>query len=303
MSIDTVDGVAHGWSNDYEATTGNGSLHTEGNGLLISYKTVIAVKYDDVVLIDNDNHSVTTARHINSAISATYKHVIRLPQLVIKKYSNETYFGWYDNVNSRKCDKDKHKENLDYLKKEVETNLLKSKRARVNEDTYIRIANDLISDHNYYIDCFKLRYKKISIDDYDIDSISEKIKQAKIKKKKQAKIAENRKLKEQEKNIKSWLENKIYHLASSNSLPVFLRINKDGDRIQTSRDAEIDIKHASILWKMIQKAKRISKDINENIKLGFFELDKIYKNGDIKVGCHYIKYEQLENIAKQLKYI
>jgi hypothetical protein len=75
------------------------------------------------------------------------------------------------------------------------------------------------------------------------------------------------------------------------------------DSVQTSRGAEIPVDHALKLWPLILNYRAKGRAFEPNghaVQLGHFTLDRIEANGDIKVGCHEIKFSEVNKIAQQL---
>jgi hypothetical protein len=75
-----------------------------------------------------------------------------------------------------------------------------------------------------------------------------------------------------------------------------------GDKIQTSRGAEIPLDHAPRLWRVIQRAINGTpyQHNGHSEYAGEFRVDSIDTDGTLKAGCHTIKYPELERLAKQL---
>lgn len=79
-----------------------------------------------------------------------------------------------------------------------------------------------------------------------------------------------------------------------------LRIN--GDKIQTSRGAEIPVSHAPRLWRVIQKAVAGEpyQHNGHSEYAGDFRVDSIDTTGTLRAGCHTIAFPELDRIARQL---
>lgn len=85
---------------------------------------------------------------------------------------------------------------------------------------------------------------------------------------------------------------------------IFLRLK--GEEIETSRGARFPVSHGVKAFAFIQTVMAGQQGWQKNgktIHLGHYELDSIEPNGDVKAGCHKIKYAQIEALAKQLKLI
>jgi hypothetical protein len=92
-----------------------------------------------------------------------------------------------------------------------------------------------------------------------------------------------------------------YHLKKT-----LMRVN--GDVIETSKNAQFPVEDAKQTFVLIRKIKEKSKfDIHADQitsdfkKLGHYSIDTIYKNGDVKAGCHFVEWDQIERCAIELK--
>lgn len=103
---------------------------------------------------------------------------------------------------------------------------------------------------------------------------------------------------------KDWLAGDDGHTVSHalyHSPVTYLRIK--GAVIQTSQRAEFPIKHAKLAFKYIVDCIQNKKEFHTNgktIHLGHYQIDSIDIEGNVKAGCHYVKYDQIERIAKEL---
>lgn len=85
---------------------------------------------------------------------------------------------------------------------------------------------------------------------------------------------------------------------------VLMRVK--GDTIETSKGASFPLSHGKKAFKFIKECKYNITEWQSNghkIHLGNFAIDRIETNGDVKAGCHTVKYSEIERIAKQLKLI
>jgi hypothetical protein len=76
-----------------------------------------------------------------------------------------------------------------------------------------------------------------------------------------------------------------------------------GNNVETSRGAEVPVEHAKRLWPIIEKVRARGEPYVRNghsEHVGNFVVDRIDVTGDMKVGCHFIKYDQVWKIANQL---
>lgn len=93
-----------------------------------------------------------------------------------------------------------------------------------------------------------------------------------------------------------------------NYLPfIALRIVSPDDSepyVQSSRLASFPVAHALKAFPVIKECKEQAKELDlsgHTIKLGSYTIDKIFVNGDVRAGCHFVKWAEIELIARQLK--
>lgn len=80
-----------------------------------------------------------------------------------------------------------------------------------------------------------------------------------------------------------------------------LRIN--GDLVQTSKGAEVPLEHARRLWPIIERVRQSGTPYVRNghtEHVGHFAVDRIDTSGDLTIGCHRIKFDQVQRIAREL---
>ena len=105
-------------------------------------------------------------------------------------------------------------------------------------------------------------------------------------------------------DLQAWRAHEIITRTGLSNLPCALRLSQDRTRIQTSWGAEIDTKHAPLLWGLIERTRTGRREpTNPALPLGPYVLNNIRADGSIVVGCHDIPYSELANIAQQLGYI
>lgn len=290
--------VAHYFTNDivncgFNKQSGNSSFWF-GYGRLYSYSTMImrklVVKNNKKLLLVNDSaYSVTTAKHVSLANYAT-SHIdrLRVVNLDVRYVSSKPMSSIYANA---------HSENLDYYKSQIKQLSKKLVGARTNKDTYMNDISLYTSNHNNYLRYFGIKRKYLSLN-IDIEKIKAdmKIEKAKIAKLEKAKIAKREQ--ELKEVALKWRAGETSRV-SLWALPVMLRLSEDKKRVQTSKGAEIPVKHAKILWVLVKRVIKsgTSKAVMKgDVKLGVYKLDRIEVNGTVVVGCHTIKYDELQHM-------
>ncbi len=277
--------VAHYWANQNQESlsNANGSFYYNGD-IIFSYGShfPIARHLNNIVLMTTGSYSNTTGKHIS---------------LVNSAISHKTIFNVVDVM---ACNKKQHENNFsDYNERFIDT-IKKAVRARSNKSWLLESAERLANEANDYAEYFDLDIVKIDVGQLDMDSIKETLKQEKIERAKQAKIKAKQLLIEQSENIEKWRNGERVY-SSLYQLPCMLRINKENETIETSQGANIPLSFAPKLWRYIQHCIKNKVSFSDSFRVGHYSLNGIDKNGNIKVGCHNIKYNELLLIAKQLK--
>jgi hypothetical protein len=102
--------------------------------------------------------------------------------------------------------------------------------------------------------------------------------------------------------VYQWMTGELRSIHWERGDPVYMRIQ--GDKIQTSQGAEFPIPHGLKAFEFIKQCKEKEQEWETNgksIHLGNFTIDKIEPSGNVKAGCHYVAYAEIERVAKLLK--
>ena len=301
--------TAHVWAqqSQEEGRNSNSSIFFEGP-TIYSYGRHFFLGHfakPNVVLLNSQSYGVTTSQHqgeVRRALPDNIK-VFRVPTindhaLNIKSYKDvitnnarkaknaprtswqtslENAQGWIDDTNNE------NRELLDYCQ---EFGL-----------SYDLNWKDICNDFE------SIKARKAKNDDkYNSPKEVEKrrrAKESKEKRKRAKQIYSIRKaVKDFRTNSKFACQNPFRYIAE---IPTLLRL--DGDTIKTSQNAEMPAKFAKNIWKMVKhcKSEKVSFQPNgKTLNAGHFQVNEIDLNGNLKAGCHYIKYGILKNMARQL---
>lgn len=87
------------------------------------------------------------------------------------------------------------------------------------------------------------------------------------------------------------------------SKKIYLRLI--GGNVETSKGATFPIEHARKAFNFIRDAKQKQRQFTPNSalpapRLGHFKIDLVDSKGNVKAGCHFVEYDEIETIAKQL---
>lgn len=85
----------------------------------------------------------------------------------------------------------------------------------------------------------------------------------------------------------------------------FLRLSPDGRRVETSQGAEVPVRVCSLMWHLIGEQRAAGEPRTfapGSVTLGHFSLDSIDAEGNVRAGCHFIRYSELADIAGRLSF-
>lgn len=237
-----------------------------------------------LVLMNENNYSPTTVGHKSGcwqAIDHTKYKVIDVP-------SPDPFT------------KPHHVKNLGYFEGVILDCIQKQKRARIAD--YMSEANNKASAALCYIEHFKVkkhltaRQKRLFYStDLALDSKTdvERIEKAKANKAANEKRKFNKALKEWRTGESNWLPGS-YNQDS--------KMRVVGDQLETSQNIKIPLTEAKRIFDIVIKCKQEKREFVANGKritiFKYYDLDYIRTNGDLKAGCHSIKWKESEMLAK-----
>lgn len=290
----TTEQVAHLWANRAQDSAQSYSLHFHGD-YLVSYALTIGrhaseLKDKRVVLFlyyEEGDQSNTTAQHIGMgflAISDEYE-VLRV-------------------FNPRAKTKDEHKQNFKSACSIVLRWRGRAERAVKEEtrDKYNTMMMSVIDDINRYCELFGLK-ERIKVENLNAleDARQRDIKRKAAKERREAKARE----KTAQENLKRWLAGDDKNSRPAEYINCATYLRRVENRVQTTSGAEVHIKAAKKLFSTVSSIKasgatyawRYGDEIHP-IEIGGFKVRSIDKHGNLVVGCHEIKWPQIESFAK-----
>jgi hypothetical protein len=175
--------------------------------------------------------------------------------------------------------------------------------ARTKKEYYLSQALCIVKGFNRYCELSENNQYIIDLsifDNVDFEALkqAEKVRQSEALAKRKAQEIED--VLENSVKINQWLSGERDNLGYHVSSDTLLRVK--GDSVQTSRGAEIPVSHTASLWALVNSVISAERELILNKRIGVYSLSKIETTGNITVGCHYIKFEQLQRIAKILGY-
>lgn len=279
--------VAHLWAHQTqsEARNAQGSMYFEGD-TIYSYGShfPIARHYKGVVLFNAGNYSVTTSKHQSYTLSSVnHKTVISVVRLDDDSFS----------IN----------ENFKYFESKIKEFSQKAIRARsewtVNH--WWASAHRICENANAYSKLMK-RTRKFSVPD------TETVKAAIVKAKARDKVLKAKLTRENAEKMKAWengdkiYKDKILHLPYPYGASVCLRL-KDEKTVETSQGAEFPLVHAKRIYAFIKKCMETKTPFQRNgerVSIGVFQIDRVSINGDVKAGCHNVKFDAIKRFAEKM---
>ncbi len=305
-----------------DGRNGNNTISFRGD-TLYSYaariaRIVPAHITGQIMLVTNRDYSVTTRQHIGQAIRAWEGNFIRV----------KTLGDRYDNG---PLTPEEHESNLSALEEQYRARVERIIRM-VSEpwSSYQDMLIDAAQPASDYARAFNLRFTNIDTS-ADLSRILDN-RAKREKRRNQPAVKQRREWKEQaqrakqarlekereQRRLNALLDNaeKIvrwrageavtlpYDAQHTENNSAMLRVDKINERVQTSLGAEVPLHQAGLAYLLVKRCR----DANEgwtplegqSVKLGHFSLDKVDGDGNIKAGCHYIAWTEIERIAMEM---
>jgi hypothetical protein len=246
-----------------------------------SYRTIVAKRIGSSIIVSAIKYSVTTSGHLSDLCRAcNHLEVVSIPYVDRSTLDNQTI-----------------------VQNQINDLFKVASTARTKKDYYLSQALSIVKGFNRYCELSENSRYLIDLaifDNVDFEALKqvEKVRQVEALAKRKAQEIEN--ALENSVKINQWLAGERDNLGYGVSSETLLRIK--GDNVQTSRGAEIPVSHTASLWALVNSVISAERELILNKRIGVYSLSKIETTGNITVGCHYIKFEQLQRIAKILGY-
>ena len=272
--------VAHLWANQAqpEARNAGGTLYFR-DSTIYSYGSHFPMgrHVDGIVLFTTNTYSPTTSKHLSwTRYACNYLTVYDVPDVLA-------------------CNKTQHRANFEHYRKRYESLIIKASRARKYASLLLTEAEAIRTEANEYSRFFKIR---VQLKPADIDTLktkADKQRKAELKAEKKRAIKRDAELL---KHVAKWRANETYSSPWGYSQTI-LRLSADGENVQTSRGVTFPADHARralpILHRCVSRG-RVWQQNGKTIHLGNYRLDRISANGDVKAGCHFIKYAEIQRL-------
>lgn len=291
------DQVIHVWAQRTQHVGYNPKRSLSFNGdTLYSYATPIAefVPAHKACLISSKSYSNTTAKHIpnSSDIPDSWK-VFYVPHLKSFGGWDKGYDGNFIQANMRRFEQG-YAETMKRL-------------GRCRQATIPYIIDSLkeqAKDAKVFAAHFKVKFhasrfplpSKSVIARIKVQTAEEIKAKAEETRQTNARIAAERAV-----ELKAWRAGKAGSLHGHSK--IYLRIK--GENVQTSRGAEFPVKAAKLAVKLITRCVAkgelyVRQHGESGVELGQFRIDTIESNGNVKAGCHYVEFDEIQRLAKRI---
>ena len=282
------DMVAHVWAqqNQQEGRTATGNFYFNGPTLYSYGSHFIVGKFEEFkgkrcILMSTRSYSVTTASQ-----QAIARQAIRNNPLPVFYVPCPEEFGV---------------KNKTIWDRDIAALLKKAATARTKRESIMQEVTDLAAMANSYADFFELPWtvKVPALSEEFCTNIRKDNKERALQERIRKETRERAEAHIKATCISEWL------LGSKDSIPYGYRpenalLRVRGDEIQTSHGATVSISQALRILPIIRNCRDTSTGFVANGRtehIGQFAVREIMSNGDMLVGCHSIKWSEIEKIA------
>lgn len=181
-----------------------------------------------------------------------------------------------------------HAENVADYGERFAALLDKASRARTRGESYISRAEDIRATCRSYCAAFSLAVPDFCAEDISADAdFLAGIRQRAAAARKQQEDSERARLAAK---LAEWRTGA--HVDVSRYPETVLRLSANGCAVETSRGASVPVNAARRLWQMVANCQHAGQALETPppVSVGSFELERIAANGDVKVGCHFIRF-------------
>ena len=267
--------VCHVFAQRVQTEGRSGNVFFEGN-VIYSYgyhyelaRFFQGANNETAILINDTGYSVSTAKHIGCIRSAT---------------SHFTQFNFTETDGKA-------------VLSELESLAKKMIKARKPE-IHIARANNLLESYTDYCNFVGKEHESHSLilKAHEVFSTG-KVKEYFESKESELKKIEREKIKREKlqlkKDIKDFLNHKKNFVSCKQNNESFVRISKDGEKVETSKGVRVDAKDAKRLYQLIKAGKDI-----KGYKIDHYTV--IGLNGVLKIGCHNINVKNMHKVGERL---
>jgi hypothetical protein len=310
--------VAHIWAqqNQSEARSHNGNFWFR-DSTIYSYRTPVArlveSKSGRVALVTSETFSVTTSGKHMGPINRALDYGRFVPMFSVPFIASREYGGGYFNGKEWRAEHEANLRHIENCYYEARQRLLKS---RDRQEWALDSLRQSYATRVQFALAFELDYTARDVDS-DIAEIRARwtrLESARndpsyiAKRERERERKEAREIAKASEQIEKWrngesavLDSRGRHYRYNSGLPVLLRVQ--GDNVETSRGASIPVAHAKRAWPHIKNCRANATAWQRNghaIHVGHFQFDSIDIEGNVKAGCHFIRFDEMERLAVTL---
>lgn len=313
--------VAHLWANASQASarSHNGNFSFEGR-TIYSYSTPIAKIIEgvtgNVVLRTSHTFSVTTSGKHEPAITHATDYGRTMPEFRVPSIG-----AWGGRTRDGAYTVD-HDRNVAFLLNAYEECKGKAKRARDLYRPVIELLSRPANTLSNYCAAFGLDVPvfDLAADSAEIEAyrkareekrgtpqaIAKRLKEMQARERRRIEKERIEALDEFERQTEMrarWLDGgSIWGgtLRTENN-GALLRVK--GENLETSMNATVPLAHAIKAFRFVKLLRQSGEAWQRNgktVRVGHFQVDRIEANGDIKAGCHFIEWTEIERIARKI---
>lgn len=302
--------LIHVWAQQSQAYGKSSGMRFEGP-TLYSYQTPIAnfVKAKRggrvACLITSEKYSITT----------TTKHMPHAGDIPNNGYEGTQVFVvshvGVEGGQSPRAD-NWHKHNLADLAERYAAAIAKVGRSSRYWELHHSDAHSIACTARYYCEHFGLKFSEAKfapLTDAQLDAARAKYAAWEVRN--ETKVAREQEQARQraeanraayEEKAAQWLAGDPVQVPHMWEAPTLLRVV--GDRIETTRGAQFPVLHGLRAYDAIRMVRARGTEYRTppetKLALGHYQIDVIHANGDVKAGCHFVSFKDIERVAKEL---
>lgn len=290
---------------------GNGRID---NGKWIAGETFAEARRLPVVLVNRNSYSVTTSRHQSHMWRALGYGRDRIAHVFTVKTCEPGYNGKQSAPHDYAGF---HAHNLaDYAERIADADSAAQKARKPEKRAqYVTEAARLLEEATAYAAAFGVKWKGKGADAYRAQVQREAKKAAKLEAARRAEAQrrqaeENARRREIEAaDFEAWQRGEERYCPRSYSTDpatggVYLRRTGEGDEsnLETSMGAAVPWRHAVRVFQFIRQVRETGQAFKANgrvIRVGHYHVDSIDEGGNMRAGCHFFAWPQIEELAKR----
>lgn len=275
-----TDEIPHLWAHQtqHEARNAQGNLFFEGD-TIYSYRSNFPIarhvrtKIGDAVFLTTNRYSVTTSGHIYSVNRA-------IPDGLPVFHLDASNWGTTHGAVLE------YREKITKLEREAA-------RAKSNADYKLSQLAGTVDEARAYCAAFGIE------ETFELRTNMEDVKVAITQERKAETARKKRAIAEAQEKVTRWLNGEDINLPRLDR--IYLRIV--GDQVESSHGAVFPVSHARLGYRVIRRVIASGQPWHRNgeqIRLGYYNVDSIDARGNVKAGCHSVRFEDIERIAAAL---